>query len=203
MKKKNLIKGDFIMENGSGQIGVNDLLLARGVGGGAYGGYGGGFLGSGHPGGGGYLTAAAVADGTAAAAKQDNISDTLRFGFDNSLEVARESRNIAQFGRVTDNQFRAELRASDQLAALTAQVADNARAADKNCCDTRFAIADAAKEAAACCCDAKLEAAKNHGQVLAKMEEIDARNIERDLNRANQELTALRTQIACGCCGNG
>ena len=189
------------VSNGAGQIGVNDLLLARGVGGGYGGGFGGGFGGGGYGMGGGMyagnnvLAAEAHANGTATNAHLTNLAAETRLSFDNSREVARESRNIDQFGRVTDNQFRAELRGADQIADLTREVASNARVMDKCCCDTNKAIADAAKEAALCCCDAKLEACKSHSELMATVLSENSKTRELMQTTALATATARVTQL--------
>ena len=125
------------------------------------------------------LAANAHADGTATNANLGNLATQVQFGFDNSLEVARESRNIDQFGRVTDNQFRAELRGSDQLNVLSKEVADNARVTDKCCCETK-------EELFKGFATTQLEASKNQGALLLKMCED-----KNDLSKQISEQSAL------------
>ena len=143
------------------------------------------------------LAADAHANGTATNANIKNLADETRCGFDNSLEVARESRNIDQFGKVQDNQFRAELRGSDQLAALTREVANNARVTDSCCCET-------GKQMATGFAALQLEGAKNQGALLLKMCE-DKNDLskqiaegfsatkDRELNAANAKIIQLET----------
>jgi hypothetical protein len=143
------------------------------------------------------LAAGVHADGTATNANLGNLATQVQFGFDNSLEVARESRNIDQFGKVQDNQFRAELRGSDQLAALTREVANNARVTDSCCCET-------GKQMATGFAALQLEGAKNQGALLLKMCE-DKNDLskqmaegfgnikDRELNAANAKIIQLET----------
>jgi hypothetical protein len=200
------------MENGyNGGIDTNSLLLARGVGGYGYGGFGGG--GSGY--GGGILTAEAMANGTATKEAIDCGIRQFDSGLNRVSDQAEEGRRSAQFtslidksgndtNRVTDNQFRAELRGSDQHAAIVSEMNANARISAQCCCDTQKAISDAAAAAALCCCDAKLEACKSHADLKAEIiaqNSLTREQIRGDaLGAANAELTSLKTQIACGCC---
>lgn len=176
------------MENGSGMVDTNSLLLARG-----FGGYGVGFGGYG----GGYGTFASPASNAVRINRTDqnveNQADCTRMamglGLDRISDQNQENRRIAQFDSIKEGQFQAELRNGDGLR------------------DVERLIIDGQKEAAKCCCDAKLEACKNTNEILkaiadnkAEMLAVESRNIERALNAANAELTALKTQIACGCC---
>jgi len=76
--------------------------------------------------------------------------------------------------RLSDNQFRAELRASDQHAATTAQL-----------------VAMAAAQAL-CCCEAKLQAAENQAATMAKMEALAKENVAYQRDTAERELTAIK-----------
>jgi hypothetical protein len=195
---------------GSGQIGVNDLLLARGVGGGYGGGFGGGFgmngMGMGtHGANGAYGTGANAiridSHASAHAAGLENLLDQNQFATTNGNIVegfnrAADSR-ASNVGRVADNQFRSELRQSDQAAAMLATLNANARVADKCCCDVQKAIADAAKDAAKCCCDAKLEACKNTGDLMAAILSENGKTRElmqaTALDAANAKVVQLET----------
>lgn len=153
------------------------------------------------------LAANAHADGTAVKEGIDCNAKMCAAGLDRISDQAEESRRSSQFTSITDNMFRAELRGGDRLRDVEREMNANARVAAQCCCDTQKAIAEAAKEAALCCCDAKLEACKNTNDILKAIADqtavtlaVESRNIERSLNAANAELTALKTQIACGCC---
>jgi hypothetical protein len=182
----------------NGGIDTNSLLLARGVGG--YGGYGmGGFGGGGM---GGYGTHGANgAFGTGAnavridahsathAAGLENLLDQNQFQTTNKNIVDGFSRasdtSTANVNRVADNQFRAELRGSDQVAASLAVMNDMRSDMAKCCCETQKTVAEAAKEAAACCCEAKLQACKDHGDLKALVIE------QNSMTRALMTTTAL------------
>jgi len=88
----------------------------------------------------------------------------------------------ASDNRAADQRFQSELRTNDRLLALQAEINENARVA------------------AQCCCDLKLQACEDKAELKAAVLAVEGRAIERSLNAANAELTALKTQIACGCC---
>lgn len=89
----------------------------------------------------------------------------------NNFRDSFENLNRAnQFSDLKDGQFRLELRTNDNIAAIREQMSKDAAAA------------------ALCCC--KLE---------SEIKASEGRAIERDLNKANAELIALKTQVACGC----
>jgi hypothetical protein len=234
-----LIKGDFIMTEyeGSGQIGVNDLLLARGVGGGAYG----GFLGAGGYGGiGGGIGGGSFANHGSNAVRIDRNADVanlnavaqrdlsesnfrgLTANFDTSTRAGEFARVCEKIGEVDnrnsdqsfrselrtsdkltenkdfmyqmdqrngDQRFQAELRTNDRLLALQAEINANARVAAECCCDLKLKM-----------CEDKSQVMSEIGGVKASILAVEGRAIERSLNAANAELTALKTQIACGCC---
>lgn len=130
----------------------------------------------------------------------DNHTDALRAGLGNitaNFENATRSREFTAVNKnITDSEFRSLDRQRDIDKTLAAMAAANALC----CCDTQKAIADAAKEAAKCCAEAQLAACKSHAELMSEIKASESRNIERSLNAANAELTALKTQIACGCC---
>lgn len=189
---------------------LGNLLAWRGIGGpgvgvGGYGGYG-------------YGAGTSFANPTANAVRIDAAGDravaetkcsevSSAAALDRISAQNFEGRFNSAITTVKDGQFQAELRSGDRMRDIEREMAANARIAAQCCCDTQKAIADAAKDAAQCCCDAKLEACKNTNEILAAIADnkatalaVESRNIERSLNAANAELTALRTQIACGCC---
>jgi len=97
-------------------------------------------------------------------------------------EAARIEKAISDLDqRNADQRFQTELRTNDRLLALQAEMNENAR------------------EAAKCCCDLKFQIAENKAEMTATILGVESRNIERALNAANAELTALKTQLACGC----
>lgn len=176
------------MENGAGQIGVNDLLLARGVGGGY--GYGGGFLGAGGYGGVGVtsqvLSADALANGTATKTSIDCNSRQFIAGLARVSDQAEETRRLAAFENINKNITDSEFRSLDRQR------------------DIEKLIVDGQKEAAQCCCDAKLLAAQNacdtqkliSGEATKTRElilEVEARNVSKALDAANARITQLET----------
>lgn len=200
--------------NGGGMVDTNSLLLARGVGGygfGGFGAYGGGY--------GAFAGPSSNAVRINAAREGVNReADCTRSIFSSGLNQVSGSLE----GLQRDNQFSAVSlaltngfsRAADRqntdntnniIAAgnrelnLVRELADMRADAAKCCCDTQKAIADAAKEAAKCCCDAQLLAVTNQAATIAEIKAVESRAIERSLNMANAELTALKTQLACGC----
>jgi len=193
-------------------------LLAGNRGGGYGGGYGGG---GGMWGGGGGHGPAMMANGAYSvgansvridehakshAAGLENLLDQNQFNATNKSIVdgfARASdTSSANVNRVADNQFRSELRGSDQLAALTAEIASNARITDKCCCETQKAIAEAAKDAAKCCCEAQLNAAKDHAALMATVLSENGKTRElmqgNALDAANAKIIQLETISALG-----
>jgi hypothetical protein len=188
------------MENG---FGTADILTGRGLGLGGFGGYnyGGQFA---------DMSSNAVRlnrnEGVtrdAAKCTQDTLTATLSRISDQAEEGRRSAQNTAVLTAITnsefrtsdrltaivDGQFQAELRQGDRLRDIEREMAANARVA------------------ADCCCALKLQSCEDKAQILAAIAASNAtvlaaesRGIERNLNNANAELTALRTQIACGCC---
>jgi len=111
----------------------------------------------------------------ASAAGIENLLDQNQF--------AATNNNINSCcSRVTDGQVNGEFRMADRLRDIEREMSANARTA------------------AECCCDLKLENCKNTAMLQAEIKAVEGRTIERGLNAANAELTALKTQIACGCC---
>jgi len=123
------------------------------------------------------------------AANDSCTRSVLGLGLDRLSDQAEESRRSAQFTSIRDGQFQAELRNGDRLRDIEREIAANA------------------KIAAQCCCDLKLQSCEDKAEILAAIADskatalaVESRGIERSLNAANAELTALKTQIACGCC---
>ena len=200
------------MENGSGMVDTNSLLLARGVGGGyGMGGFGGSY-------GGGMGSFASPSANAVRINKTDqnveNQADCTRMamglGMDRISDQAEEGRRSAQFTSLKDSQFQAELRNSDRLRDIEREINTNARAADKCCCDVQAAIANAACAAAKCCCDAQLEAQKNacDTQRLVSAEgastrmlilEVEARGNADKLAECRSQLNRAEIINACHC----
>lgn len=182
---------DTSLDSASDVLSTNRILYGAGAGMGGYG------YGQGLQVGNSVLAANAHADGTGTGNNVRNLAELTRFGFDSNQEQIRETRTIDQFNGIRDNQFRAELRGSDQVSALARDVANNAREMDKTCCTLQQSIADAAKDAAQCCCDAKLEACKNTAELKALV--ISENSATRELIRgdalaaANAKITQLET----------
>lgn len=109
---------------------------------------------------------------------RDKFSDGLN-RVSQSFEEAERSR---QFADNMQGRFQTELRMTERLAALQHEMNENAR------------------RSADCCCDVKLQACKDKSELLQRMEQINKENVLRDLSRAENELTSLKAQIACGCC---
>ena len=115
--------------------------------------------------------------------------DTLSANLDRISAQNFEGRFNSAITSLRDSQFQGELRTSDKLCAITAQINADARAA------------------AECCCAVKLQACEDKSQILAAIAAsnatalaVESRNVERSLNASNAELTALKVQVACGCC---
>jgi hypothetical protein len=203
------LDGDNIMGDSSlnaTEIAVGSLL-AGGAGG--RGGYGGGAWGGGGSGEGVYAspTANAVridAHAAANASGIENLLDQNQFAATNKNIVDGHNRlsdtNAVNVNRVSDNQFRSELRNSDQHNEIIREMNANARIAAECCCDTKVAIAEAAKEAALCCCDAKLEASKSHAEIMATVLAENAKTRElmtgQALDTANAKIIQLETIAA-------
>lgn len=115
--------------------------------------------------------------GQAFSSIRDAFENQTRSGQFNDL-CQRISQNDV---RVTDNQFRAELRNSDRIAALQ-QMVNDFRA-----------------EAAKCCCDNRLELCQVESRLSAKMEALSKESVLRDLNRAERQLQTQTIISTCGC----
>lgn len=156
------------------------------------GGYGGG-IGVGGRGGLYYgnetLAAQSHADGTAVKEAIDCNDKRASDGLARISEQNRAQSCNDREARTTDRITNMELRNGDRLRDIERLVGQNA------------------KDAAQCCCDAKLEACKGTAEIKALIiaENSETRNQIRGdaLSAANAELTALKTQIACGCCNGG
>lgn len=189
------------MENyGEGKIGVNDLLLARGVGGG-YGGFGGGYGGQG-----------SFANPTANAVRIESGNTAQAVGFENLLDqnqFAAANKNVVDghnrisdnakedVSRISDQITNQEFRNGDRLRDLEREMNANARIAAECCCDTKAAIAEAAKDAAKCCCDAQLAACKSHSEIMAAVVAENGKTRElmqaTALDAANAKIVQLET----------
>lgn len=162
------------------EIAVGSLLAGnRG------GGYGGGAWG------GGYYGRPFADDGTNAVRinrngqfienQADYTRDSINSGIDRVANAFENAERARQFSDIRDGQFRLELRTNDRLLALQAEMNANARTA------------------ADCCCEVKLNQCKDTAALMAEIKAVESRSTLRDLDRAERELTALKTQVACGC----
>lgn len=178
---------------------ASDLLATQAMTSGGRG-YGGGTWG-----GGGY-GAAPFAGPASNAVRIESGNRATAAGIENLLDQN-------QFAATNDNINDGHARICDRISGLEMRTTDQIVGVNKNIVDSEFrSIArenalrseaaannlasiqrdfDAALKSQECCC--KLE-----GEIKA----VEGRAIERSLNAANAELTALKTQIACGCCGS-
>lgn len=135
--------------------------------------------------------------------------EVLGAGLDRLSDQAEESRRQAQNTVLVDTIVNSEFRTSDRINGIKdGQFAAELRNGDR-LRDIEREMAANAKIAADCCCDLKLQSCEDKAQILSAIADnkatvlaVESRNIERNLNAANAELTALKTQIACGCCPN-
>jgi hypothetical protein len=185
-------------------IDTTSLLLARGFGG-YGGGYGNGLSGGSGGYGGGYLASESLANGTATKTAIDAHAIAQNAGIENLLDqnqFAATNKNIVDgharisdtaavnVNRVADNQFRSELRFSDQISGAEFRSLDRQR-------DIERMITGNAKDAAACCCEAKLLACKDHSELKALI--ISENSMTRAmitttaLDAANAKITQLET----------
>jgi hypothetical protein len=196
-----------IMENGS--INPSEVATLSLLGGGGGYGYGGGNRG--YNIGNQVLAAEAHANGTAVDAKVENIQDGQRLAFDSLQEQIRESRTLDQFTRLSDNQFRAEIRGSDQHADIVKGLADSEfrtaagqTALAKDITDQEFRsldrqrditamLVDNAKEAAKCCCETQKLIAAEAGETRALVLAVEGRTNVASLAAANAKITQLET----------
>lgn len=163
---------------------VNELAYARGLG---YSGYG-------YVGRDSYATPSANAVRIESVAQNvEDQADCTRtlFGqafnsiqgqFENQTRAEQNARlcdRIAEADtRNTDGQFRAELRSADR--------------------DNFARIQARLDQLAECCCDQKVA----NAELKAGQSEIKTKiDHNKEVAELNAELTALKTQIACGCCG--
>lgn len=199
----NLIENDKESKNmdsnslNATEIAVGSLLANRG-GYGNYGGAWGGGTGMMYAGN-SVLAADAHANGTATKTAIDCHAAQFNAGLDRVSDQNEETRRLNSFDSIRDNQFQSELRNSDRLRDLERILIEGQREAAKCCCDTQKEIAES--KAALL-----LQSCEDKNQILAAISDqkstalaIESRNIERNLNAANAELTALKTQIACNC----
>ncbi len=181
------------MENG---FSTSDAILTQAM----SGGFGNNRGGNGQWGGGGgygignqVLAADAHANGTAVNAKVDNISDTVKLGFDSNQEQIRESRTFDQFTRLSDNQFRTELRASDQHSNVIKQLTDvEFRTLDRNRDIERLVVAGQ-KEAAACCCETQKLILAEGNETRALVLAVEGRTNVASLAAAQAKINQLET----------
>lgn len=106
-----------------------------------------------------------------------------------ALDQAEESR---QFCSLQDKIFQSELRNSDRLRDIEREMNSNARAAADCCCDTKVQLADVKASLL-------LQSCNDKSEILAAIAGGESRAIERQRNDLSNELTALKTQVACNC----
>lgn len=155
---------------------VNELAYARGVFG--YGNHDGG---SARYAGHGSNAARIDALGQRAEDQADCTRGILSQQFQTISSQFENATRDRQFGVLQSELFQSELRTRDLI---DAQSRDN---------NARFTALDK------CCCDARLQACQDKAELKAEIQASEARSVERQLNAANAELTALKTQVACGC----
>lgn len=185
--------------SGGGGVGFSDAgvlaLLAdtnrAGRGGGYWGGEGGGY-------GGPFATPSANAvrinRNSAQLADEARHTDTNRIC----------DRMMDGFGSITQGLFASEMRNGDRLRDVEREMSANAREAANCCCDIqKQQIGDTAalsRQIAEVESRLSLNQCKDTAAIIAEVKASEGRDVERSLNAANAELTALKTQIACGCC---
>jgi len=106
----------------------------------------------------------------------DRICDRMSEGFTTAAQFA----------------FQGELRTNDRIRDLEREMAANAREAANCCCDIKEKVAGVESRLA-------LQACEDKAQIIAEIKAHESRDVERALNAAQAELTALKTQVACGC----
>jgi len=181
---------------------TNDAVLWGAMNNMGRGGYGGTW------GGGGYGGHAPFASPGSNAVRVNRNAEIAKLGIDRISDQNEETRRNLGEARVMDNItgghnricenlnnqaianrdliFQQELRTSDRMAAITAQ------------------MNDFRAEAAKCCCDTKLEICNVKAELAAEIKAVESRGIERDLNRAERELQTQKILTTCGCgCGGG
>lgn len=98
------------------------------------------------------------------AAGIENLLDQNQFAATNS--------NITECcNRTTDNQVNGEFRMADRLRDIEREMNANARTA------------------AQCCCDLKLQACEDKAELKAEILAVETRNIQRDLDNCNRQLS--------------
>lgn len=176
------------MDNG---FSASDAVLTSAMSGGGFGGRGGQW-------GGGY--GSPFADAGSNAVRINRNSDVARevgrstqFQLDNAQE---ERRNTNICNRISDMEFRLADRDRD----ITKDITD-ARFESKDCC------CETQKEILRLDSDNKLQFASlskqqaiDNGAVQARLAAIDAKiDANKEIGELNAKLTALQTQVACGC----
>lgn len=178
--EKNTMENDF---------GTQDILTGRGLG---IGGFGYGNYGYGQ-----------FANPSANAVRINRNSEIAKLGIDRISDQNEENRRNSStqnltntimdgFNRICDRLnsdavanrdaiFAQELRNGDRLSDIEREMNANARKADE------------------CCCTLQRQACEDKSEILAAIAASESRGIERQLNAAQAELVALKTQVACGC----
>lgn len=129
-----------------------------------------------------YLAAGAHADGTAVKEAVDANGRMSSANLDRISAQNLESRTNDRFAATIRTFNNSEFRTIDRLR------------------DVERLIVDGQKEAAKCCCESQLRDCENTAKIMAEIKAVEARGIERERADLKAELTALKTQIACGCC---
>lgn len=172
---------------------IDDFLTVRG-----FGGYGAGYGFGGGQGmypGNSMLAAGAHADGTALKTAVDCNASSSAAALDRISAQNEETRRINSFDSIRDGMFQSELRNGDRLRDVERLMVDGQKEAAKCCCDLSKEVAET-KSALL------LQSCEDKSEILAAIAGSESRAVERSLNAANAELTALKTQIACGCCND-
>ena len=129
------------------------------------------------------------ANGRAVDAGIENLMDANQFEATNTNINTGHNRICDAINttatRQADMTTNAEFRMQDRLRDIEREMSANAR------------------ETARCCCDLKVQAANDKAEILAAISGSETRSITRDLDRAERELTALKTQLAFAGPGNG
>lgn len=187
---------------------VATLSLLAGGRGGFGGGFGGGY---GYGVGNQVLAAGAHADGTAIGSRIETMQDSIRIAFDSNQEQIRESRTQEQFSRLSDNQFRAEIRASDQHASAQALTSSTElRTSDQHTAlahdsanselrgldrqrDIERILVQNAKDAAECCCETQKLILSEGNETRALVLAVEGRAGTAALHVAQARINQLET----------
>jgi|GEM_PF-3020645 len=182
------------MDNG---FSTSDAVLTAAMSGGGFGGRGGGQWGGGY-----YGSPFADMGSNAVRINRNNevtkaetrcLEAGLGANLDRISDQNSETRNILRFDSIKDGQFQAELRNGDRLRDIEREIANNARVADKCCCDAKILTIEKFAELS------KQQAVDN-GSVQARLSAIDAKlDANKEIGEKNAMITALETRIACGC----